>query len=232
MQQLFGTFAIILMLGSTRVRAEERSPVESANLSIKLTVGLGGTVDAISSASTIQAGSALSSESTGSRSRVSYGVAAQYTLPALRHFAIGAALGYLSWRGARGNDIGARNWLLDLAALPEGRWKVGESVLLYATLPVGLTMDVLNEVVYGLGDGDGDDTRNPGFGFLVGGLLGARFQVMDRLGLFGELGYVYRSVSHELPAITFAGGLRMAVREDVTVAFGQLTLSLGACLFF
>lgn len=229
MNKSLGLLTLLALLCSARVHAEEALPVESSNLSVKLRLGLGGTVDAISSASVAQTGAASSDSS----SRVSYGFAAQYTLRLQRYFGIGAELGYLSWRGARSAIVGPRNWLLDLAVLPEGRLELADSVLLYLTVPLGVSLDVLNEIETLPTNSADDGPRNTALGFLVGGLVGVRLHIANRFGVFAELGYVYRNFAHDLSVPGVTGfGAPIRERRDVTVAFGQLALNVGLCLFF
>lgn len=93
------------------------------------------------------------------------------------------------------------------------------------TIPLGISLDLLHEVE--------SDDGNRALGFLMGLLVGARIHIVGSLGLFGELGHVFRRFSQKLSFVELSSvGGPTSVRQDVTVAFGQLAMNVGACLFF
>jgi hypothetical protein len=63
---------------------------------------------------------------------------------------------------------------------------------------------------------------------MIGFFVGARFLVTDSIGVFGELGYTHRSVSHTLEASSRIGMVSTTDEiPDVSLSFGQFALNLG-----
>lgn len=165
----------------------------------------------------------------------SFGVAGRYVYPLHAYFALGASLGITSWRGTSDNDDGSRNLLFDLLLLPTGKYAITRELEVYVSVPIGLGLNSLNEVnrqgaffspfVQAFAEVEG----NTAVGFAIGAMLGARYQLLDGLGLYAELGYMHHSFSHELTGSIGAGGA--TIKGDpvnVDVSFGQFALNVGA----
>ena len=144
----------------------------------------------------------------------------QYIFPLHRYVALGGKLAVLTWRTDLEGD-GGRNLAFDLAVVPQLRVPVMSAVELYLSVPIGLTLDLLNEF-----DSDGVVGRfeaDPGFGFNVAALVGARFAFNLDVGMFVELGYSLHSVTHDVSASI--GGPGVTVEFDVS--WWQLALNAG-----
>jgi len=216
---------------SQSAHAQRRDRLDDPYIAAKLQLGLGGSAEF----SVSREGRTVAQESDIG---VSFGAAGQYVHPLHKYFALGGALGFLTWQSSAGSDAdGGRNFLFDLTAVPQGKFALLDNTLeLYLGLPIGLGLDVLNEVnarssvsfpAFGVGAGasvEGDTA----IGFVIGVLFGVRYQLLDSLGLLVELGYVYRTFGHTITTNIGSGGL-VAVRNesDVNVSFGQFALNLG-----
>jgi len=215
--------ALACALAPTLAQAQARLDSEHWYIAGKFTLGAGGTVD-------------TESENVGDENDLaaSFGMAAQFVVPVHRYFALGGTVGLLSWQSAEGSDRDlSRNLLFDLAVLPMGRYQVLDSLELYATMPIGLSIDSLNEIdrrnliylpVLGLGatvDIEGDTAA----GFVIGVLFGVRWQVARPVGVMAELGYMYRTFSHSISATDGTTTIR---GQDISVSFGQFAFNFGA----
>jgi hypothetical protein len=210
--------------------AEPSHAFDDNYVAAKLMLGFGGS----SSASKTVLGTEVEGDSDLG---VSFGVAGQYMVPLHEYFALGGMLGITSWRSSAGADAGgSRNLVFDLAVVPEGKYAIMDKLELYATLPIGLAWDFLNEVnvrsaqylpLLGLNAGSELDGGSA-LGFMIGFFVGARFLVTDSIGVFGELGYTHRSVSHTLEASSRIGMVSTTDEiPDVSLSFGQFALNLG-----
>lgn len=213
-------------------RAQQHTKLDDPYIAAKLQLGLGGSVD-----STVTSNDRSVSQS--SDLSVSFGLAGQYVYPLHPYFALGGALGFLSWRSSSGGSSdGGRNFLFDLAVVPQGKYALLDNLELYVSVPVGLGLDFLNEVnsrntifLPAIGAAAGSQVEgNTALGFVIGVLLGARFQVMPSFGLLAELGYMYRTFGHTVKTSVGSGSGLVSVsgETDVSVSFGQFALNLGA----
>jgi hypothetical protein len=195
----------------------------------KFELGLGGSVT-----SSVEQGNTTSSRDQDLK--VSFGLGAQYLYPLHDYFSLGGMLDFQAWRSTGGGN-GGRNFVFDLAVLPQGKYVILPGQLeVNFSIPLGLALDALNEVnasnnlfVSASGAAVGGQVEgNTALGFVIGALLGARYQVADDFGLLLELGYLHRSVKHTVS--TSVGGALAAVNTDVDVSmsWGQFALNLGA----
>lgn len=236
----FVAFALFGALLSRSADAQEKLDRDEPYISAKLTLGLGGSVTA--SMSSLQVGNTTVSSSTSyersSSADVSFGIAGEYNVPLHKYFTLGGTLGLLSWGSSTGNS---RNLLFDLAVLPRGRYPLNDFLELYLTVPIGASLDFLNEanlsnglflppagLTLGL-----DIEGGAALGFVTGVLAGARFQLTRSVGLFAELGYIWRTFSHGIDVIVNSNLSGQTVGSkvgtgDVSVSFGQFALNLGA----
>jgi hypothetical protein len=195
----------------------------------KLTLGIGGTATS----------SYENNSQTFSRDQslqVSVGVAGQYLYPLHDYFSVGGMLGIQTWRSTSDGD-GGRNIVFDLAVLPQGKYVLIPNQLeVNVTIPVGLALDMLNEIdarnsLGGAAGGaaGGKIEGNTALGLVVGALVGARYQVLDGFGVLLELGYLYHSVGHTITASAMGGNLINVSQEaDITLSWGQFALNIGA----
>lgn len=135
-----------------------------------------------------------------------------------KYFAVGGLTRLTIWNtdNADDADIGSSlGW--DIDVLPRGQFPINDRIELYAEMPIGLTVDFANDE---WGDSFGADV-DTGIGWNIGILTGAIFH-FGRFGVFGELGWIYHSFSHELSP----GNV------DVDISFGQFALQGGAVFDF
>jgi hypothetical protein len=221
------------LVGPSSAHAQTRGALEDPYLAAKLTLGFGG-----SATSTLE-GRVATVEYSRSL-QVSVGAAAQYLYPLHDYFSVGGLFGIQTWRSTAEGG-GGRNVVFDLAVLPQGKYElIKDELELNVTVPVGLALDILNQVdARGMvfsgatGSAGNELEGNTAVGFVVGFLVGARYQLVEDVGLLVELGYLYRTVGHTLTASGSAsngnGGL-FAVEGsvDTNVSWGQFALNLGA----
>ncbi|HET8935932.1 MAG TPA: hypothetical protein VFN67_20935 [Polyangiales bacterium] len=194
----------------------------------KLTLGIGG-----SATSSFESGSRTYSEDTSLQ--VSVGVAGQYLYPLHEYFSLGGMLGIQTWRST-GEGDGGRNVVFDLAVLPQGKYVLIPNQLeVNVTIPIGLALDMLNEIdaMNSLGRAAGGAAGgtiegNTALGLVVGGLVGARYQVLDSFGLLLELGYLFHTVGHTITASAGGNVVNVSQEADVTISWGQFALNVGA----
>jgi opacity protein-like surface antigen len=144
-----------------------------------------------------------------------YGLGVAYMHPLHDYFALGGQLAFFAWTtDAMEDGDFDRSTLLDLDIVPQGKVAVADNIELYASLPLGLTLDFFGE------DDIAGAEIGSGFGFNLGLLFGVRVALNDDFGLLGELGYVYHSFSH--PTDTLVGD-----GPDLEVSMGQLAVNVG-----
>jgi hypothetical protein len=203
--------------------AQHRNPLDDPYWGVKLQLGLGS--EASRTLSDVIPRFDVREEA---NLDVSFGVAGQYVHPLHKYFAIGGQVGLLTWASSDlGLSDGSRNVVFDLAVLPVGKYQLLRELELYATIPLGLSFDFLNDVsreyrssVGNIGEIDG----GAAVGFMLGFLAGVRYQLSQSVGLFGELGFVHRTYSHTVTASFGA----LNVDGDLSVSFGQFTMNFGA----
>lgn len=228
-------FALLLaalavsLTGPSHAHAQRASALDDPYIAAKLTLGLGGSVTASTEG---RLGTASVDRSLGT----SFGIAGQYLYPLHEYFAIGGLFGLQSWRSTADGD-GGRNLVFDLAVLPQGKYELIANLLeLNVTIPIGLALDMWNEIdarnqlagpaIGGIAGGSFEG--NTALGFVFGILVGARYQLVDDVGLLAELGYIHRTVGHTITASGGAGGVVIEQDADVTLSWGQFALNLGA----
>jgi hypothetical protein len=154
---------------------------------------------------------------------LTYGAGLGYMHPLHENFALGGQLSVLSWTTDDLESIDAdRSMMIDISLVPQPKFAVGQSVELYASIPLGLTINS-----FGGDDYFGNNLANveigTGLGFNVALLLGARFALGDSAGLLAEIGYAYHAFSHTVEA----EALGMAIDGDLNISTGQIALNVG-----
>jgi hypothetical protein len=219
----------VSLTGPSQAHAQRASALDDPYIAAKLTLGFGGSA-------TASAEGPLGTASVDRSLGTSFGIAGQYLYPLHEYFAIGGLFGLQSWRSTADGD-GGRNLAFDLAVLPQGKYELIANLLeLNVTVPIGLVLNSWNEldarnqlVLPALAAAAGGSfDGGTALGFVFGFLVGARYQLLDSVGLLAELGYLYRTVGHTVTAS--AGGNVVSVEADfdVNVSWGQLALNLGA----
>jgi hypothetical protein len=231
--------ALILSCLASPLRAEDK-PLDDSYIAIKVTLGIAGSASLKSDSISI-GGIAATADQAVKRSddlEVSYGLAAQYMVPVHQYFVIGGLLGITSWQSSgswtikdRGNVDANRNIAVDIAAVPEGRIALMKNLELYLAVPVGLTIDWLNELdnsasVGGLAGAKVEG--NTAVGFMISVLLGVRLAVANNFGFFTELGYIHRQFSHEVTGGVSVGTNGISAKANADIATGQFALNIGA----
>ena len=219
----------VSLSGPSHVQAQRASALDDPYIAAKLTLGFGGEATASAEG---PLGTASVSRSLGA----SFGIAGQYVYPLHQYFALGGLFGLQSWRSTADGD-GGRNLVFDLAVLPQGKYELIANLLeLNVTVPIGLALNAWNEldarsqlVLPRLAAAPGGSFEGgTALGFVFGFLVGARYQLLDNVGLLAELGYIYRTIGHTVTAS--AGGNVVTVESDfdVSLGWGQFALNLGA----
>jgi hypothetical protein len=228
-------FALVLaastvsLAGPSSAHAQRATDLDEPYIAAKLTLGFGGSVT-----STYEG--RLGRVETDRDLQVSFGLAGQYIYPLHQYFAVGGLFGFQTWRSTGNGDAG-RNLVFDLAVLPQGKYELIANVLeLNVTIPIGLALDMLNEVdarnqlvlpAIGAAAG-GSFEGNTALGFVFGFLVGARYQLVEDVGLLAEVGYLYRTVGHTITATAGGAGVTFETDADVSLGWGQFALNLGA----
>jgi hypothetical protein len=229
------TLAVLLaalavsLTGPSHAHAQRASALDEPYIAAKLTLGFGGSV---TSTYESRLGRLEADRSLGA----SFGIAGQYLYPLHQYFAVGGLLGIQSWRSSGDGDAG-RNLVFDLAVLPQGKYELIANVLeLNVTIPIGLALNALNEVdarnqlflpAIGAAAG-GSFEGNTALGFVFGFLVGARYQLLEDVGLLAEVGYLYRTVGHTVTASAGGDIVTIETDIDVSIGWGQFALNLGA----
>ncbi|MDH5674495.1 MAG: hypothetical protein OEZ06_20375 [Myxococcales bacterium] len=163
----------------------------------------------------------------------SLGLGGRYMAPLHKHFALGGALGFLSWQtNARDNNNLDRSSLLDLSLVPAGVLPVGRDLELYLSLPLGLTLGFGNEEAAASAGGVTMATveTDPGVGLNLGLMFGLRVPVSGSIGFLGELGFSYHAFSQDVTSRITVLGNTTSTTAEVDVSMGQLAMNLG--IFF
>jgi hypothetical protein len=147
------------------------------------------------------------------------GFFASVEAPLHRYFTLGGALGLSFWNVDDLDDADAgRSMLFDLVARPKARYPFvfdnGGLLELYAVLPIGVNLSILNDDV-------SPNDESAGVGFTVGFSAGVTYWLSTSLGLTGEFGFLSHSLSNEVEA---EGGGESA---DVDISFAQWGFNLG-----
>jgi hypothetical protein len=214
----------LLAVGSA-AHAQNDQALEGSYVALKVTLGIGGTVENTAAFDNLPAVGPLYL-SREDDLELTYGLAGQYMVPLHRYFALGGQLGFLTWRSQpldSNADI-ARNVAFDLAVVPQGRVQVATGFELYLAIPIGVTLNLLNQA------DRTDATRslrfegNAGIGFTIAAMLGARLGITPGFGAFAEIGYAYRTIGHN---VTVYFGDSEIGNVDLDVSLGQFAVNLG-----
>lgn len=191
--------------------AQDLENSDDGHLDVKLMLGLGGEAE-------LDVDNDLGAGDSQDDMELGYGLGVAYMVPLHRYFALGGQLAVFSWTTERLDEANAdRNMLIDLSLVPQLKYAVSRSVELYASLPLGLTIDAWGEDEFANAEVTG------GLGFNLALMLGVRGAIGDSWGLLGELGYVYHAFSHTLEVDTPVG----TAENDFDISTGQIGLNAG-----
>lgn len=235
--RLLTALAALSCLAALPARAQEQRPqLDEPYFGVEVMLGFAGKASLDLNAASAGGVSVMIDGADGEDVDMELGIGGgvQYIHPLHRYFAIGGRFAVLSWRSDPDVEVerdGGRNLAFDLAVVPQARLPLGSAFELYLSIPIGLTFDLLNELdasldIPGLASGAAIDA-DPGFGFNLAFMLGARFGLSRNLGLFAELGYAIHSVSHEVNFTGRAVGISAGASADMDVTWSQIALNVG-----
>ena len=221
---IFALTTLLPLSFASLAGAQEHSKLDDPYIGVNLHLGFGGSESY-----------EVGNNSWNRDLTASFGLAGRYVYPLHAYFALGASLGITSWRGTSDSDDGSRNLLFDLLVLPTGKFALTRELEVYVSVPIGLGLNSLNEVnrlggffdpfVQAFAEVEG----NTAIGFAIGGMLGARYQLIESVGLLAEFGYIHHSFGHELTGTVGVGSFSRAGEPlSVDVSFGQFALNVGA----
>ena len=226
--------ALLSLVGAARAaRADE---LADPYLGVELMLGFSGDMDAETGA--VRVGGAGLTVSEGAQAdfapEVGIGGGVIYMHPLLPYFALGGRFAVQSWRSSDSQGTGGRNLAFELAAVPQLRLPLSAAIELYLSLPVGITLDLLNELdesaslsFAGVMAGASLDA-DVGVGWNLAGLIGVRFALASSFGLFAEAGYALHQVSHDLHFQVGLGAASTEAIADLDVSWSQIALDIGA----
>jgi hypothetical protein len=206
--------AALANLITAHATAQDKTQSRDQNyFAAKLMLGIGGSVDV-----------GLGNLSASGDAELTFGGGFAYMVPLHRYFVLGGQLAVQSWQTKAGDNANAgRNVMGDLTVVPQGRLPLTHDVELYLAMPIGLSLDFLNQAnvdVAGVANVDID----PAVGFTISFMAGARFGLSESFGLLAELGYSLHSFSHSASAQAAGVGVSL---NNVDIDIGQFALNAG-----
>jgi hypothetical protein len=222
-----GAVLVACALPARPAAAEDKSALEDPYFAIKLLLGVTGSVSS-SGGSVSVGGTTVSGNGTSVSNDLNptFGGGAQYMYPLHRYFALGGLFAVESWKAKGTYPSGSRNLLLDLSVVPQGKLPLTDTIELYLSVPIGLTLDFWNQVsgsvtVAGVSASTSADTA---VGYNLSLLFGARFALSRSVGLLAEVGYTRHAFSHTISGNALGLG-GAGVSADLTLE--QLALDVG-----
>jgi len=170
-------------------------------------------------------GGEASAEILGTRLRsdmhTSLWLGAEFSYPLLPYVTLGGEVRSIWWQTDGDDDSGVgHHWLLDVDPFVKAAYPIraGSSWgRVYARVPVGLTLSRLNSDI----DSVNRVSTSAGLGWNLGVYAGVEW-FFGRLGIGGELGYLYHAISNPVE-----GGGRHA---DLDTTFGQFGFQLHVAM--
>ncbi len=216
--------ALVVVLAALlcgQAHAQEQDNGNASNqddpyFALKLMLGLAGSA----SAGNVSVGGTTFNASGSTDLHPTFGGGFEYMHPLHRYFVLGGLFGIHSWQTSGG---GSRNLMLDLSLVPQGRFPVTPDVELFLGLPVGLTLDFLNNA--SASAAGVNVSAGTGVGFNLALLFGARFALSKSVGLLAEIGYTLHDFSHTIKVQTPIAGISASASADYTLE--QLALNAG-----
>jgi len=206
------TIVVVVATGlvlSSRGSAQSNPQLPAQYLAVKLGLSIGGSLTAHSDARTLKASEddmpvqlAPIDRDNGLKSASPLAEVA-YLFSAHRFFAIGPLLGLHSWRSEAASTLGESTSLgVDLGLILQPRIPLGSRFELYLSIPLNLTLSILNEyrtwTEVQHGDQGAAESVDPAYGWGIGVLVGARYAITSGVGLLLELGWQRYAFTHEV----------------------------------
>ena len=212
--------------GSLSGGTAQAQPTDTSFMDARLTLGLSGEREYEVSTQNVTTISKSDLELT-------IGGGFTYVYKLIRYVGLGGQVGLLSWQSEAGDAADAdRSILLDFSAVAQGILPVVDSVEVYVSVPLGLTLNFLGETdavgaqIGGVASVTVD--ADVGVGFNFGLLVGVRLGLVAGVGLLAELGYVAHSFSHDITTEAMVLGFMGSTTTELDYSLGQLTMNLGA----
>jgi hypothetical protein len=208
--------AIGLLL-SRRGAAQTEQQLPEQYLAVKLGIGIAGSASVSSDGQTLRPtdeGQPIVLAAVDSSSDLNSGAIAaevDYIFSAHPYFGVGGLLGFHTWRSKAAEMTGeGTSFGLEVGLVLQPRLPLSKTFELYVSLPISLTLSVLNEYKAWAENthpmqGVAEDA-DPTYGYGLGALLGARYAISGQFGLLLEFGYQRFAFTHDV-------GFR--VREDL-----------------
>ena len=152
---------------------------------------------------------------------VSFAAEFSYLFSLHEFFALGPAIGMHTWQSEKAEAAGEGVSIgLDLSIVPQARLPLSEGFEVYVSLPLGITLSLLNEYTTWVQDpmvGVAEDV-DPTYGWSFGAYLGVRWAIHGSFGVLTEIGYQRYAFTH---------GVEFQVNESLDMVGIGDTVSLG-----
>jgi hypothetical protein len=137
------------------------------------------------------------------------GAEIDYLFSAHRLLAVGGLFGMHTWHSKQADSNGeGTNFGFEVGVVIQPRLPLSSKFELYISLPITLTLSILNEYktwtelrhfdpMTGDPQGTADDV-DPNYGYGLGALLGARYAISGSFGVLTELGYQRFAFTHDV----------------------------------
>jgi hypothetical protein len=211
--QMRGSLTIVVVavgvLLSSRGAAQSGPHLPEQYLAVKLGLSIAGSVDVHSDGRMLKhseddpaiALAAVDKES--NLQSASLAAEVDYLFSAHRFLALGALFGFHSWHSEAADQTGeSTSYGFDVGLIVQPRLPLSAQFELYLSVPVGLTLSLLNEYktwteFQHLDQGVAEDV-DPAYGYGVGVMLGARYALSGRFGVLLEFGYQRFAFTHDI----------------------------------
>jgi hypothetical protein len=193
---------------SSRVDAQSEPQLPQQYLSVKLGLSVAGSLSASSDAVTLKhdegepAVTVAPVDSKGDLQSPSFAAEVDYIFALHRYFGLGALLGFQTWHSKPAADLlkEGGSYGFDAGAVLQPRLPIGSNFELYLSIPLSLTLSLLNEYKTWTelphGTQGTAESVGPTFGLGLGVLVGARYALGSHFGLLLELGYQRYMFTH------------------------------------
>jgi hypothetical protein len=215
------TVAVIAigLLLTGRGEAQNEPQLPEQYLSVKLGLGVGGSVHVASDAQTVppsENGEPIVLTAVDGSSDLktpAFAAEVNYIFSLHRYFGLGGLWGFHTWRSDAAETLREGTSLgVEVGAVIQPRLPVTENLELYVALPITLTLSILNEyrtwaqaphvipAMQGMPEMTQGDAEHvdPAFGYGLGALLGARYAISRNFGVLLEFGYRRFAFTHNV----------------------------------
>lgn len=226
---------VIGLLLPRRGAAQTEPQLPEQYLSVKIGLGIAGSVSVSSDAQTLRANDAdepVVISALDSKSDLKSGAIAaeiDYIFSAHRYLGIGGLWGFHTWRSQAAEQLGEGTSLgFEVGVVIQPRLPLTPSFELYLSLPISLTLSILNEYkawtdIPHLAQGAAEDV-DPTYGYGLGALVGARYSLSRHFGLLLEFGYQRFAFTHDV-------AFRVSEMEDPMGSGTNIGLAMATSQF-